>query len=336
MTDQEKMLRLQLEEIRVSDRVTVKDLEELTVPVPGAESSSGFPIVTPAAIESWRRFEQDKPLSQEDLFNLRGIVLGNGLRPAFDIENDSYGVLPSKWNVLNDQRAVIEPLIRGIGRLDLTGHPEFTHAGTAFLCGERRLITNRHVAELFTAGLGEQVQLSFLSGITASVDLKQEVTSSATLIIQVTAPILILNDWDVAVFEVEAMPNNVMPLPLAASEPNNIEDRDAAVIGYPARDVNEDLVQQIAIFRNVFNKKRLLPGLLKGRKPAESFGQKVQALAHDCTTLNGSSGSAVIDVRTGRVVGVHFTSNRAANYAVPTWELADNPQIRKAGVEFVV
>lgn len=336
MTERGQLLKSRLREIQRSDRIRIEHFEELAAPAFGLEAARGhMPVITPEAIDSWRRFEQDKPLNEQDLFHLESIILGNGLRPAFDIEQDSYGVLPSLWQELNDRRATMEPLIRGIGRVDITGHPMLTYAGTAFLCGERHLITNRHVAAYFTQGLGSGAQLSFTPGVTPALDLKQEVGSASSLIVEITAPALIIEEWDIAVLEVGKLPENLAPLPLAASAPVGIEDRMAALIGYPAFDPSEDLIQQIQIFRSVFDKKRLQPGRLKGMKPAESFGRSVEALAHDCTTLGGNSGSAVIDVDTGKVVGIHFAGQRLiANYAVPTWALASDQRVRNSGVEF--
>ncbi len=294
------------------------------------------PLVTREAIDSWRRFERDDPLSERDLVHLKSIIWGNGLRPAFDIQHDSYGVLPSLWQNLNDRRPMIEPLIRGIGRVDITGHQKLTYAGTAFLCGERRVITNRHVSHFFAQGIGSGAQLSFIPGITSAMDLKQEVNSNASIIVQVIAPVLIMEEWDIAVLEVGAVPGNVAPLPLAACAPADIENRMAAVIGYPALDPFEDLIQQMQIFRSVFDKKRLQPGRLKGIEAVQSFGHPVNALVHDCTTLGGNSGSAVIDVDTGKVVGIHFEGRPLiANYAVPTWALAGDQRVRNSGVEFV-
>ena len=110
----------------------------------------------------------------------------------------------------------------------------------------------------------------------------------------------------------------------------------AAVIGYPSRDVRDDLIEQIGIFRNRFDIKRLQPGRLKGTGAADSFGHTVQSLTHDCTTLGNNSGSALIDVETAQVVGVHFGGQPLlANHAVPSWELSKNNQVRDHGVEFV-
>ena len=333
MATRKELLLKRLHEIRLSDGVKSRHLEQQVVD-PGLEAISTGPAVTPEVIESWHRFETDKTLSDQDLYHLESIILPK-LRPAFDIVGDSYETLPDQWKDINDRRTLIEPLIRGIGRLNLVGHPSLNRVGTAFICGNSILITNRHVAQYFTQGIGEGAQLSFMPGITPSLDLKQEVGSSAAVIVSITNPIVALTDWDIAVFHVSGMPSNVEPLPLSASEPASLEEGVAAVIGYPAFDPADDLVNQIQIFRSTFDKKRLQPGRLKGMKPATSFGQNVQALAHDCSTLGGNSGSAVIDVETGRVVGIHFAGQRlVANYAVPTWVLADHPQLNNIGLKF--
>jgi endonuclease G len=287
-------------------------------------------------IESLQRLERGSPLSDQDLAHLEAVVLPDGLRPAFDIENDSFDPLPATWTELNNRRAAIEPLIKGIGRLNLRGHPSLTYAGTAFVVAEDLLLTNRHVAEFFVAGVGAGSALQFIAGRTASVDLKEEVGSSASVVLDVVAPAVVLQTWDAALLRVAELPSGVRPLPLSASEPPNLDGRIAAVIGYPEMDPASDLIQQIQIFRGVFEKKRLLPGRLMGMKAVPSYGQAVNALAHDCTTLGGNSGSSVIDVATGSVVGLHFEGEYlVANYAVPSWELAKEAQVTGAGVRFV-
>lgn len=334
MNDRQLAVLKKLTEIRKSDQLTTKHLEEMMETDFKLESAgSSSPTVTSEAIDSWVRFEQGVPLDEQDMFRLESIILLNGARPSFDIQGGSYATLPSLWQDLNDRRTLIEPLIRGIGRVELTGHPQRTLAGTAFVCGDRRLVTNRHVAQLFITGVGAGAQLQFIPGITTSVDLKEEVGSSASLELKVTAPVLILEEWDIAVLEVEELPSGVRPLPLAAVAPANLADRMAAVVGYPSFDPMENLVEQIQIFRSLFDKKRLQPGRLKGIKLAQSFGREVQALAHDCTTLGGNSGSVVIDIATATVVGIHFTGQPLiANYAVPTWALTGDPRIHAAGV----
>ena len=56
----------------------------------------------------------------------------------------------------------------------------------------------------------------------------------------------------------------------------------------------------------------------------------VPAATHDCSTLGGNSGSAVIDLDTGEVLALHFGGlYHQKNYSVPSSELArDAPRDR--------
>jgi endonuclease G len=299
------------------------------------ESSGGTGIL-PEHLESLRKVERGDALNEQDRVRIEAIVLPNGLRPAFDVVRDSFEDLPATWKDVTDRRSVVDSLIRGIGRLNLAGHPSLRFVGTAFVIATDVLLTNRHVAEFFVERSGPAPSLQFKSGLTGSLDFKQEVGLADTLPLAITAPIAILEDWDAALLRVDALPPGVRPLPLAGAPPSStLEGRLTTVIGYPAMDPGSDLIQQIQIFRGVFDKKRLMPGRLMGMRPTVSFSRTVTALAHDCTTLGGNSGSAVIDIATGTVVGLHFAGEHLiANYAVPTWELAKDGAVTAAGITF--
>jgi len=130
----------------------------------------------------------------------------------------------------------------------------------------------------------------------------------------------------------------VTPLRLASAPPPTTSERLATIVGYPALDTRgatEEILQQIQIFRAIFDKKRLQPGRLIGYRQTPSFGAQVNALAHDCSTLGGNSGSTLIDVEAETIVGLHFGGDYlVANYAVPSWELAGQQRLRDEGVLF--
>ena len=64
------------------------------------------------------------------------------------------------------------------------------------------------------------------------------------------------------------------------------------------------------IFGKTYNKKRLAPGGITEVKST--------LLLHNCTTLGGNSGSAVVDLDSGEALGLHFSGSfLATNYAVP-------------------
>jgi hypothetical protein len=287
-------------------------------------------------LESWERFAGHQPLSPNDYYHLEAIILLQGLRPIFDIASNSFPSLPEPWLDLNTHRAFLETCIRGIGRVEIKGRPGLTYAGTAFVVGENLLLTNRHVAESFIQN--SRTELSFIPGIVASIDLLQEIDSQQSLSLNIVEPVIILDKWDAAMFRVDHLPNGVRPLPLAATPPPSTTGRLATIVGYPALDPNtsvDQILQQIDIFHSVFNKKRLQPGRIIGTRAVESYGRTVEALAHDCSTLGGNSGSALIDIQSQIVVGLHFAGEYlTANYAVPSWELGSIPSIRAAAVLF--
>src|SRR5262249_1497456 len=105
--------------------------------------------------------------------------------------------------------------------------------------------------------------------------------------------------------------------------------------GYPAFDSRNNVDVQQDVFRGLFEKKRLQPGYHTGGRVVTSFGHDVEAATHDASTLGGNSGSAVIDVETGQVLGLHFAGVYLdTNYAVPAWELGRDPRIVDLGVNF--
>ncbi|MGY4197835.1 trypsin-like peptidase domain-containing protein [Bradyrhizobium sp. USDA 4520] len=86
-----------------------------------------------------------------------------------------------------------------------------------------------------------------------------------------------------------------------------------AVIGYPARageDVIPDQDWMERVFGGRYDVKRAAPGII--------MPNSRRWATHDCTTLGGNSGSAVIDLATGKAVALHFAGAYVLeNYAVP-------------------
>ncbi len=94
-----------------------------------------------------------------------------------------------------------------------------------------------------------------------------------------------------------------------------------AVIGYPWRQSRtspevEEVLRRV--FGVVYNVKRLAPG--------QVIASDSDSLSHDCSTLSGNSGSAVVDLETGRLVGLHKEGGSSQNYAVPVSVVADRLQ----------
>ncbi|MDA8869868.1 serine protease [Rhizobiaceae bacterium] len=286
------------------------------------------------ATKGLRKVLRNEPLSDDELFAVEAIVLPFG-RPVIDIVDGTYGALPDPWGHYAQPkvRDVLTPLMRSIGRIELPNHPQLPYGGTGFVVGDGLLMTNRHVAEIFATGVGAE-GLNFRTGLEAGVDFLQERGRSASDFIEVKRVAMIHPWWDMALLEVEGLGDRPA-LELTGEDPQDAPDREIAVIGYPAFDPRNAAEVQQRIFGGVYNVKRLHPGRLKTRESVWSYGKDVDSVTHDSSTLGGNSGSAVIDVSSGKVIGLHFAGlYHRANYAVPSAELSRDGRVIDAGVAF--
>ena len=286
------------------------------------------------ARETVSRLERDEPLSAEDSFIAEAIILPNE-RPVVDVVNGTYATPPAPFKHLGKKaaRATIQAALPAIGRVELPNHPSLPYGGTGFVVGDGLLMTNRHVAELFATGLGRET-LSFIPGQSAAVDFLRERDRPESLLFQIRRVAMVHPYWDMALLVVEGL-SSVTPLSLSTAQPEDLRERDVVVVGYPALDPRNAVDVQNRIFAGVFNVKRLQPGRLRDVESIRSFGHAVEAVTHDSSTLGGNSGSAVVDVKTGDVVGLHFAGvYLEANYAVPAHELARDRRVVEAGVNF--
>ena len=91
------------------------------------------------------------------------------------------------------------------------------------------------------------------------------------------------------------------PIPLMMTE-EEIKARVnawTAVIGYPARSPFNDPADQQRIFDGIYEVKRVAPGTVTAVSPDGR-------LTHDATTLGGNSGSVVVNLTSGKAVGLHY------------------------------
>jgi endonuclease G, mitochondrial len=286
------------------------------------------------AAETVGRMAAREPLTDEDLFATEAIILPNE-RPVVDIVDGAYATPPAPFKHLGRKaaRQTIGEVIPSIGRIELPDNLSIPYGGTGFVVGQDLLMTNRHVAELFTAGLGRK-ELTFRSGQSAAVDFLRERGRDETKQFRVERIAMIHPYWDMALLVTEGL-KDVPALRLTIAPPGDLRENDVVVIGYPALDPRNDVEVQNRVFSGVFNVKRLQPGKLRESRSVVSFGHNVDAVTHDSSTLGGNSGSAVVDVKTGSVVALHFAGRYLdANFAVPSRELALDRHVMEAGVNF--
>jgi endonuclease G len=286
------------------------------------------------AREAVGRLDRNESISAEDADVLEAIILPKE-RPVVDIVDGTYATPAAPFQHLGEiaARANIEAAIPSIGRIELPDHPSLPFGGTGFVVGDGVLMTNRHVAELFAEGIGRE-ELSFRPGQSAAIDFLRERDRAESLRFRIVSVAMVHPYWDMALLIADGL-GAVPPLRLSVAPPADLREREVTVVGYPALDPRNNVDLQNRIFGGVFNIKRLQPGKLRERADIVSFGHRVSAVTHDSSTLGGNSGSAVIDVATGTVVGLHFAGRYLeANFAVPTHELALDRRIVEAGVNF--
>lgn len=238
-------------------------------------------------------------------------VFSSFTRPSLLVSDHSFETPESEeWAMrLDANRASIDAAIPPVGQVLRSGTP----LGTAFLIGEELAITNRHVALLFAEGQRNDARIrSDSNGSPFVVEVEFLAESGSALsdrhrlldIIDLSSA----DGPDLALLRLESAPDNARPLLLGTTPPPQTA---VIAIGYPSSEevFSPAMRERIQIvFGDIFNVKRASPG--KIGPSGTDF------LAHDCSTLGGSSGSPVVDIETGLLLGVHARATATANNAV--------------------
>lgn len=275
---------------------------------------------------------QTGELSPAELLGLECVLLFYG-RPALLVSQNCLASVPPMWNVLEDQREDIEMCQRGVGRIELYGHPDFDWAGTAFLVNEMTLMTTRRCVEMFAECRDGQWQ--FRPGISAWMNYRSGYQNVATAGYRIRSVIGVHEQYDLALLNVEPpqmSKNAPTPLALAAQCPPRLEGRPVYLVSYPVRDARRSEPEPVArIFRDAYNVKRVQPGLVRN---CFQF-QNIQLMQHDCANLGQSMGGCVVDLETHQVLGLQLSGRYLEmSTAIPLWCLREDPLLCKAGVTF--
>jgi hypothetical protein len=270
--------------------------------------------------------ENVAPTPQDFLF-AETIVRASG-RPVLTIRENRVtteflGPDSQVWAArIQQAQPILDRVIPAVGRVEVANNPDFLWVGTGWLVSEDIIVTNRHVAREF--GRSNAGAFTFRTGVnglpmTARIDFLEEAQRLASLEYALNSVLWIAppGDADVAFLRV-ARRTNDRPLPAPIEFANRLEVDDfVATIGYPARDPrvpDQDLV--LRIFGDVYDKKRLAPGQL--------IDVRADEVLHDCSTLGGNSGSALVNLATGEAVGLHFSGLfLQANFAVSGSKVRD-------------
>ena len=250
------------------------------------------------------------------------IVLNFG-RPSLLIQGSTFEVpeSPTWRQTLALNRSRIEQAIIRVGRLELMNHLNMEWVGTAWLIEPNVVITNRHVAEVFAkkGSNGFVFRENFLGKTYgARIDFFEEYEREDVEEIKVSRILYVADSSEPDIALMELKKEVVLPDPIPMSG-RQVDDRQiVGVIGYPAYDSRNPEGPMQRYFTGIYDVKRFAPGKISYDAGTEHY------FVHDCTTLGGNSGSKVIDLESGEVVGLHFAGRYGeGNFAVKTSFIKD-------------
>lgn len=254
-------------------------------------------------------------------------------RPAFLIRNDQIdNSIQTHWKKRLDvyQKNVLK-VIPSVGRIEVLGHPQSNWVGTGWLLhGTDIIVTNRHVANNFASkgNGGYRFNLDpYGNPVQVRIDFKEEYKVEEACEFDIDK-VLHINDMhqpDIALLRVKKKnrQGNLLPEGLELSDYSNRPSEKVFVIGYPATNSTKKVRSHGFEFKGISDVKRLAPG--------EMFpsGAASYLCMHDCTTCKGNSGSPVINLKTGKVMAVHYGSSEYKYKGVHTNWAVDSSYIKK-------
>ncbi len=195
-----------------------------------------------------------------------------------------------------------------IGRIDFErkhGCLQQDAVGTGFLIEPHILLTNCHVLDVLSMGHRE------LERGQAVVHFKQDQTVPDEDPVPISGVVCYDQELDAAALRIDAIAQDGRRPVEFDSVPPSVGEAVVA-IGYPFPDSERNpLFVDVAFDDRRFGVKRAAPG--------ETLGSEGALLYHDCTTLGGSSGSPLLSMATGRLVGLHRKGSFANRNEAIQW-----------------
>lgn len=311
MSNQERLEAL-------TKRLTQDMMEAVHTAIKGgrlpASLTGALPITSVDALKNGESLESVAAKGMTSLDGLEAIVALVG-RPPLLIRNDAV-ILESLPDLPPETSTLIKGVqkwVRSVGRIEFRNH-SMAWGGSGWVIERREkgalIVTNRHVAQIVARRKadGSSVFMRAPSGARygAAIDFGEEVESKAgdnSRTAELVRIEYLADDTsaDVALLFIEAAD---FELPSAFELLDDcgkvVKDDLVALVGYPAYDPRNDADAQARYFRDLYEVKRFAPGKIL-QTPEGGL------LTYDCTSLGGNSGSPVISLTDGKVIGLHFS-----------------------------
>lgn len=218
--------------------------------------------------------------------------------------------------------------------------PHEVSYGSAVLVSPTEVMTNRHVWEVNKEALQDA------GGTTiAGVEFMGVKHKAGSDFYRFDGPPRLLPRIDAVIFTFVEPVTGRMPMVMEPVDPETLDGRDIIVIGYPAAPhyIRPEVKRVTERFRRTFGVKRWSKGRIfrhsvdvdpvygveAAVNTAIDSDGAIRAICHNASTLGGSSGSAVVDAKTGAWLALHFGANgwyqkaEAANFAIPICDIIE-------------
>jgi len=249
----------------------------------------------------------------------------------------------SNLQMLNGSYQILRPAYHAVGRIGYAqeGIPtsDDYSFGTGFLITPNHVMTNRHVHGFYGHYLTSDDDCGGIEFIA------EKDKDSSDFIAFNGEPPLLLEGLDIAIYTLSRPAENRTPIARLPIPTHDLDGREIAVIGYP--DTHEPNNPEIlAAFEEnpVFAVKRISQGHIFRHSTDignpygvearvdkdETASFPMRAICHNASTLSGNSGSPILDIKTGELLGVHFAGHKifnkkeAANLAMTIEQLTEN------------
>jgi PLD-like domain/Trypsin-like peptidase domain len=311
MADERELLREAAQRILATDRGLADQIDTLRGLSRHEELKPALENVR-ARVGALESLGEDSALALETIVNRVG-------RPVLEVANDDYvveGPEAAVWEARLGNatvRAALRRVIPSVGRIEVDNHPDQpAFLGTGWLIADDVVVTNRHVAEEFTALSITDGRRAFVfkrgwpdrnTRMAARVDFRRELRNNSPRAFAVREVLHIEDDSgpDFAFLRVERTGAGSPLSPFLRPSGDRVAAQQyVATVGYPAADSRipeQELMTRL--FGDKYNVKRLAPGQVQ--RVADEL------VMHDCSTLGGNSGSPIVDLASGEVLGLHFS-----------------------------
>lgn len=247
-------------------------------------------------------------------------------RPSILVQDGTFSIDANDIeDVLKERLIESMPLLRkaiaSCGQICLSNDNDLDAVGSGWLASPRLIVTTFSVVNKF-AEVNEDNQIVIKKNaqgqtLAAFINFRKEYNRSTQIKIPIRKVLFLDNYNHSALLEIdhsEAQSQNIFPL-IIDDQTRICAGDYVASIGYPGEDTRLDPEWNKTIFDGIYDVKRISPGQI--RTVESSY------LVHDCSTTTWGSGSPIVNLKSGKVVGMHFSGDnqRKLNHAVPGWTL---------------